>query len=346
MLDNINKYVRIPPFHKNIFSWGLKTPFGIISIWSNKSICLERYIANENVIHCVPEKCIGEIIGLVDERLFSDLGISRYPESGGYILKEQVAYSEKLENIYYQIHNRQIIINHIPHRSIIDVSLENNKETLICPDGSTLHYLLPSAIKNVVSVLANKEGYLGLHCAAVEKNGFVYIIVGRGRSGKSTLYINLLEKGMNPLNDDLIFIHSDGTAINIKAIPLFAKFRLSSLPFVKSNIPFPEYDSSMTIEHEIYIDCENRYQVKNPMQGKIRAVIFPKINCLVNKIKTTTFNEKKKILFKEIITQQTTTVDTNLLNIYKCFKEIPFYEIELSEDIGKACNELLNILPN
>ncbi|PWL98730.1 MAG: hypothetical protein DBY04_03530 [Clostridiales bacterium] len=334
-------FVRIPPQISQTYCNSISTVFGKIGVMSNLEIDLSnyfqpRYILDDN------EGLEGYIVAIQDSKLFSDLGISRFPEAGGFILKDSVGFSNDMGNKLYQIYNRQIIVNHIPFRSIIDFSLDNNSETVICPDKPTLQYLIPSAIRNVVNVCANKQGYMGIHCAAVEKNGCVYLIVGRGRSGKSTLYINLLEKGMNPLNDDLVFVLPEGEDIIVKSVPLFAKIRLSSLNYINSSIQFPAYDSSKTIEHEIYLDCEKRYGRVNPIQGKVKAIIFPEINSVDNRVTKVSFEQKKKELFREIISQQTTVIDNNLIELYKLFKKIPLYEAKITADVSNACEMLLN----
>lgn len=336
-------YVRIPPIKRDLICQGISTLFGVISISTNVGIDLSRYIQKKHIVTCGDE-CDGKIIAIVAEKLFSDIGISRYPRSGGYILKDSIGYCEEMENRYYQVNNHQIIVNHIPFRGIIDFSLDNNIETIICPDAPTLNYLIPSAIRNVVSICANQASYLALHCAAVEKDGDVVLIVGRGRSGKSTLYINLLECGMNPLNDDLVFVKADIDGISVKAIPLYSKLRLSSLPYIKTKIPFPSYDESTTIEHEVYVDCESRYGRLNSMKGRLKSVVFPQINCEKNQIKKVCFSDVKKTLFREIITQQTTVPDSNFIALYNNFIDVPFYKIEISSDVEQASQLLIDFL--
>lgn len=343
MSSNPELYIRIPPEKAEIYHKSVITSFGKVGVISNSEINLEafipsRYITDNNDNNEV----VGNIIAIQDSKLFSDLGISRFPESGGFISKESVGFSNEMKNSLYQIYNRQIIVNHIPFRSVIEFSLDDNIETVICPDSPTLHYLIPSALRNVANVCANRCGYLGIHCAAVEKNGSVYLIVGRGRSGKSTLYVNLLEKGLNPMNDDLVFLFSEGDDIIVKSIPLFAKLRLSSIPYIETSNSFPPYDPSKTIEHEIYLDCEKRYDRANSLSGKVKAIIFPKINNKHNRIRSVDFNQKKKDLFREIITQQTMVLNDNLIKLYGSLKKTPLYEVELSANISEACDMIFN----
>jgi hypothetical protein len=79
-------------------------------------------------------------------------------------------------------------------------------------DGEPLHDLFNKITNGVVERLA-RAGVYPIHAAALEHDGAALIISGRSHSGKTTLALGLLERGLRLLSDELALSGPQGREI-------------------------------------------------------------------------------------------------------------------------------------
>ena len=91
----LDDYIIIPPQIGETWIQYIESQFGIIKICSNVVLQLDKIISSKHVTNSSLSYG-GTIHAIVDVRLFSDLGIYRFPPQGGYI---------RMYNIIFQ-HNK------------------------------------------------------------------------------------------------------------------------------------------------------------------------------------------------------------------------------------------------
>lgn len=79
-------------------------------------------------------------------------------------------------------------------------------------------------IKKIISYFNSCRNIYSLHCSAVKKDGKAFVFLAGSYSGKTTLFLNLIHNGYEPINDDIAFWEYHDNNIYIKGIPiLFSK---------------------------------------------------------------------------------------------------------------------------
>jgi len=79
----------------------------------------------------------------------------------------------------------------------------------------------------------NQKGYAIVHGSGVVKDNRAYVFAGRGAAGKTTVALNLMERGFKLLGDHFVVLNSDGVRSFLSPLHI-ANFNLS--PFVKDRM--------------------------------------------------------------------------------------------------------------
>lgn len=337
---NRDDYVPIIPSKNTLLTNYIRTDCGIICVKTSEYLEIENVIDKKYIVDELPAdgKVIANILIIIDEKLFSDLGINRFPSNGQYIKKDAIGYDDSLKNYYMDEENLQILVNHVPYRSIIFLDKVNNDIKLVCQNVDTANYLLKSTIKTVYSLYYRKRGYFVLHSAAVSVDGDVYAFVGRGRSGKTTLYMNLLNEGFKAVNDDMILLKGCRDYIEVKALPLFPNIRKESLQYIKAADKLNLIDNYKSLEDEVTVNI-SPFAADNKAEKKyvLKGIIIPCINSDKNSIEKVDIGTVYKIIFKEMSSQQELSATPELLELYNILKEMQLYKMNISSDVDECC---------
>lgn len=121
-------------------------------------------------------------------------------------------------NCNFIIPGLKIKCNHIiniysKNNQFFDIEYNNNIKTV---NSRFFLKMLASLFEKIIS-----ENHVVLHGSSCEKNGKVFVFLGRKGSGKSTLVFHLIENGYNYISDDLIII--DNGKIIPFPLPVFLK---------------------------------------------------------------------------------------------------------------------------
>lgn len=337
---NRDDYVPIIPSRAALLTSYIRTGSGNICIKTSEYLRMENVIDKRYIADTLPAggNIIANILIIIDEKLFSDLGINRFPSNGQYIKKDAIGYDDSLKNYYMDEENWQILVNHVPYRSIIFLDKVNNDIKLVCQNIETANYLLKSTIKTVYSLYCKKRGYFVLHSSAVSVNGDVYAFVGRGRSGKTTLYMNLLNEGFNAVNDDMILLKVCGDYIKVKAVPLFPNIRKESLQYIKAAEKLNLIDDYKSLEDEVTVNISPFIpDNENKKDNILKGIIIPRINSEKNSIEKVDTGDVYKIIFKEMSSQQELSATPELLELYNILKKMQLYKMNISSDVEECC---------
>ena len=94
--------------------------------------------------------------------------------------------------------------------------------------------LLPDLIINpLIWFKLNEKGYAIVHGSGVVKDDRAYVFAGRGAAGKTTIALNLVERGFKLLGDHFVVLGNDAVLSFLQPLHI-AKFNLS--PFVKERM--------------------------------------------------------------------------------------------------------------
>lgn len=105
----------------------------------------------------------------------------------------------------------------------------------VCISANPFAWLLISdyIVNPLIWFKMNERGYAIVHGAGVVKDDKAYIFAGRGAAGKSTIALNLVERGFKLLGDHFVILHKDAVLSYLTPLHI-AGFNLS--PFIKQRM--------------------------------------------------------------------------------------------------------------
>lgn len=86
---------------------------------------------------------------------------------------------------------------------------QNITVKLNCKNNIAYMVILGYIVEFLINYLMLLKGYSLIHAAGVTKNGQAYIFPARGSAGKTTLALNLVNKGYEYLGDDYVILHKN-----------------------------------------------------------------------------------------------------------------------------------------
>ena len=165
------------------------------------------------------ERIIGNITIIFDDNLYA----CRYDKStyveGEVLTKSHPMYMENVSNVFFETDNEFIHIFHYPNEYITIMKKDKNEFLAIVSNEQDAIAQLLFAIKKLISRYNYYNNIFSLHCAAVKKNGQTLLFLGGSYSGQTTLFLNLICNGYEPINDDVVYWKFENGKILVSGIP-------------------------------------------------------------------------------------------------------------------------------
>jgi len=109
-----------------------------------------------------------------------------------------------------------------------------SKYTVIRISSNTLGYMWMSGfiIEFMIHYKMNEKGYSIVHASGVSRNNRGFIFSARGGGGKTTIALNLLERGFKMLGDNFVILHGEEVLNYISPLNIFT-YNLA--PIIRKN---------------------------------------------------------------------------------------------------------------
>lgn len=190
-------------------SYNLEERF-IFDAYSRQFVCSERKKSKE---------LIGSIAIIADENLYAcRYDRSKYIE-GEALTKQHPMYNENASNVFFETDEEIVHVFHYPNEYITVIKKNKNEFLAVVSnelDGKTQ---LVSAIKKLVSRYNYYNNIYSLHCAAVKKDEQAVLFLGGSYCGKTTLFLNLICNGYEPVNDDVVYWKFENGKVLVSGMP-------------------------------------------------------------------------------------------------------------------------------
>ena len=171
-----------------------------------------------------PKNIIGSITIILDRHLFGERYDKKSYIEGEILAKEHPMYIENVTNTFFETNEYIIHLYHYPNEYINIIKKTNEEFLAIVGDEIDASTQLIYGIKKIISYFNSCRNIYSLHCSAVKKDGKAFVFLAGSYSGKTTLFLNLIHNGYEPINDDIAFWEYHDNNIYIKGIPiLFSK---------------------------------------------------------------------------------------------------------------------------
>lgn len=181
------------------------------------------------------EKIVGSITVLFDDNLYA----SRYDRStyveGEILTKSHPMYVENVSNVFFETDNEFIHIFHYPNEYVTIMKKDKNEFLSIVSNEQDATAQLLFAIKKLISRYNYCNNVYSLHCAAVRKNGKILLFLGGSYSGKTTLFLNLIFNGYEPINDDVAYWKFENGKVFVSGLPSCYNIRKRPDDLIMSN---------------------------------------------------------------------------------------------------------------
>lgn len=131
------------------------------------------------------------------------------------------------------------------------------------------HYLHP-----VFELIRQKKLYPH-HAAAVSYQGYGLLLAGKSGQGKTTLSIDLLNKGFDYLSDDSCFLRESATGEYIDMIGFYEPFKVfvSNIEHIEM---FKDLKTSTTFQDQkVLVQMTDFYQNQKKSQCVLKSIVFP-----------------------------------------------------------------------
>ena len=342
---NIDDYVIMLPQARKLHDLYINTIWGDVRITSNVENAAYA-IASSRSISDHP-KNMQNIVGNITIILEENAMVVQNITDVKFLRKDDSRYIPGVENtVYYSADNKtEFYIYQYPFKGFVMNDIENSSGAVVSSTLGSLNNLSRFLFKKIMIRKYISNGYNSLHASAVEKDGYSYIFLAGGRAGKTTMFMNLILNGFNPINDDVVFVKRDSDSITCHGITMLPSVRKESLEYL------PPFIDSTTNYHrgfegEYY--CDLPYQTSNNKldMHKLKAIFIPKYgydNLVVEKASD---EVAKKYIIKSMNTHQELFPDNESLIIVNCLLSLPIFTIKTTADGIKNFNGFVDFLSN
>lgn len=129
-------------------------------------------------------------------------------------------YIENVTNTFFETDEHIVHIYHYPNEYVNLMKKTTDDFLAIVSNEIDASMQLIYGIKKIISYFNFGRGIYSLHCSAVKKDGKALIFLAGSYSGKTTLFLNLIHNGYEPINDDIVLWKYHDNKVYIKGIPI------------------------------------------------------------------------------------------------------------------------------
>lgn len=235
---DMSQYISFVYYQKNIPYVYLKHYFGYLKIFCNNIDVVSHVCFKEYLCDSLPEgeAITGNVFVYIDKAIFSRR-ISRGEfDSEKYTLKSDKMYIEGVENNVIMAGDDEVYMTHYPFPCISVFHRKNCSYYSVVSDLEDCVMAVKNGIKKCLAQFYYKYGIYGLHASCVQIGNRCDVFLASSRSGKSTLYANLVANGASHIGDDIVFVKAVDGELYTFGVPVLPSIRIGSIPFLASSV--------------------------------------------------------------------------------------------------------------
>lgn len=332
---NKNDYVRIKPQTKTLNKHEIRFNIGSISLFTN--IDNFENVVDYGTINSGECRTIGSITALFLPYLIIGSNTDKDMDDE-YLPKNNDLYVQGVENALYESDNYRVLTNYYSNHGIVYTN--GTDIFIVCSTLFALYDYIRMAIKQLLANAYKLVGKIAIHASAVEYKGRGYLFVAGSRSGKTTIFMNLINNGFLPLNDDLLFLSFEKDGVYILSEPMRPSIRIKSLKYISYIMPYNEY--MLNGSSCIYPDINSLCNVNHVHKVALDKILYPSLS-EVTSIRPN-IDAKRSIsrLCKSLFMDKKTDSIDNLSTIIERLINIDSYNLYCGGDMKYFCDCFIN----
>lgn len=335
-LKNKDEFVVFLPNLVSLKTLYLKFEDKYIKFSSNMLDYIDEVYDNKFIYENTESEIIASITMLVDKDIFPyRYDFDKYNDST-FTKKEHPMYVEGVFNEVVNSDNLIIYKYHYPNESLhIHNRFDNSFFSVVSNRKDAIKYS-KFAIKQVLSAYLLKKQIYPIHASAVYKQQKGYIFVASSHQGKSSLFLNLIANGFEPLNDDIVFWGVCDNNVILYPCPILSQKRATTPQELKMSDKY------------IFKEIENRIDNYNDKQSKIvlDSIFWLSKGHKETVIKSVEIDNFFKKLLRSCSVHNTIPMNEEYLFSLKKLVNTPNYEFMMSNDYNDICYEFNKFIEN
>lgn len=289
--------------------------------------------------YCELNKIVGNLLVYYDEHLFEKRYNYDSYSDGEFVLKTHPMYIDGITNSFFEIGDMEIHVFHYPHE-IVNINNKNSLE--FCSFVGTIEDItreLLYGMKKILSRYNHSHEVFSIHSAALAKDKKGYLFLSGSRSGKSTLFVNLVLDGFEPINDDIVFWSlNNNKQIIIDGCATMPQVRKNTFDTIIPVQTMQDFDFAY-LENVISSHIDNNIAI-------LQAIFIPEFGYDETSIVKV---ERADIFKKELracMVHGNYEIDEKFLESIKTLNAIPTFKLCMSKDYNEVCQILNHFINN
>ena len=294
-----------------------------------------RYVLNtrdDNISIC------GCVTVIIDKNMFPvRYDHDSYNESEP-VPKSHPMYISGVTNTFFEYGDKIVHIYHYPNESInIFDKAHEDYFSIVSSIKDAIKFSI-HGIKMIVSSINLRKNVYPMHSSAVAYDGKGYLFLGGSHSGKSTIYMNLVCKGLTPVNDDIVLWRSNEESIVLNSVPTIFRGRDHSNSSIVMTEEYTLKRKQFCNDYDIVTQSEYCANIK------LDAIFVPEFGFDETSVsRISSIDVLKKIAractalgFLEV----TDDFHRNFNRLLRC----DYYRLKMSNDYNDVCNHIMKVI--
>lgn len=335
-VTNIDEFVVFLPNLVSLKTVYLKFEDNYIKFSSNILTYVYEVYDNKFIYENVDSEIVASITMLIDKDLFPHRYDFEKYNDNDFTKKEHPMYVEDVFNEIVNSDNLKIYKYHYPNESLhVHNGVDNSFFSVVSNIKDAIKYS-KFAIKQVLSSYLLKKQIYTIHASAVYKKRKGYIFVAGSHQGKSSLFLNLIANGFNPINDDIVFWSVCDNEVILHPCPILSQKRVAKQKEVKMS--------------EGYTLREKESRIDNYSEKGSKIVLDSIFWLSKNHKKTVIKSVEIDIFFRKLLrscsVHNTIPINVKYLESLKRLASTPNYKFELSNNYNEICYKFYKFISN
>ncbi len=331
---DMSQYISFVYYQKDVPCVYLKHYSGYLRIFCNKIGVVNHVCFKEYLWDSLPEgaEITGNILVYLDKAIFSRKISRREFDAEKYTLKSNKMYMEGIENNVIKVGDDEVCMTYYPFPCISVFHRMDCSYYSVVSDMEDCVAAVKNGIKKCLAQFYYQDGIYSLHASCVQIGSRCDVFLASTRSGKSTLYANLVTNGASHIGDDIVFVKAVDGELYTFGVPILPSIRVAAIPFLAGSVSLEK--------HIIQDDSDDRMELI-----ELKGVVLPAIKlcrigsfALIEKgtqcryIKAEQDMSLKKALIKSMIWHLNVDVDEGMTSMVNLILSSAWKKLTIAPD--------------